>query len=341
MSSNTMQGVTKRSGDEGDVGLVEHALPKARTGCVVLQVGGVGLCGTDLHIYKNEYASNPPVILGHEVCGTVAEVGDGVDPSLIGKRCVAETFFSTCQTCRYCREGRPNMCAQRKSIGTHVNGAMAPFLEVPAKSLHEVPDTLSFAEASLSEPVACVANSLFGAESYIEPSDRVLVTGPGAIGLIAAQVARLCGAEVTVRGTDRDAQRLAKASELGFATSVVGDSIESESFDKVVECSGSGFAFADALNLLTKGGHLMNMGLSGKTSTLMLDPICMKELKITSGFASTPQSWRRAMKWVNSGQIELGALITDVLPLSKWDVGFERSFAADGIKFVFDPRLDT
>ena len=339
MNTNIMQGVTKRSADTNDVGLVEHPLPSARPGHVVLEVAAAGICGTDLHIYRNEYASNPPVILGHEVCGHVSELGAGVDAALSGRRVVCETFFSTCGQCRYCREARPNMCGSRKSIGSHVNGAMARFVEIPARNLHVVSDHLSDAEASLAEPVACVANSLFGEVSYVEPGDRVLVTGPGTIGLLAAQVARIAGGNVTVRGTQDDVVRLAMAKTLGFEISTVGDDLGEACFDKCIECSGSGHAFADALNFLVKGGHLMNMGLSGRNSNLSLDPICMKELSITSGFASTPRSWRRAMGWLQSGSMMLAPLITDVLPLSAWNQGFDRSFAADGIKFVLDPRL--
>ncbi len=95
----------------------------------------------------------------------------------------------------------------------------------------------------------------------------------------------------------------------------------------------------EALGLLVKGGHMMNMGLSGRETTLALDPICMKELRISSGFASTPRSWRRAMGWLHSGVLQLEPLVTDVLPVNQWQTGFDRSFAADGIKFVLDPRL--
>ena len=191
----------------------------------------------------------------------------------------------------------------------------------------------------MAEPVACVANSMFGTGSYVEAGDRVLVTGPGAIGQLAAQVARAAGAQVTVRGTQSDTARLAMARQLGFETSIVGDDLPDESFDKCVECSGSGHAFGDALGFLVKGGHLMNMGLSGRETTLGLDPICMKELRLTSGFASTPRSWRRAMGWLHTGVLTLEPLVTDVLPLSGWQTGFDRSFATDGIKFVLDPRL--
>ncbi|MEV8468318.1 alcohol dehydrogenase catalytic domain-containing protein [Fluviibacterium sp. DFM31] len=335
-----MLGVTKRSEAYGDVGLVDRPDPVAKPGTVVLKTAGAGICGTDLHIFRNEYAVAPPVVMGHEVCGHVVAVGEGVDSGLIGQRFVAESFYSTCGTCRHCRTGRTNLCHARMSIGSHVDGAMAPLVEVPLVNLHPAPGFMSDAAASLAEPVACVTNSLYGDAAYVEPGDDVLVIGPGAIGLIAGQVARLMGGNVTLRGTENDTPRLDAAGALGFAVSVVGEDLAPDRFDVAVECSGNQFGYADALRFLTKGGHLAQMGLSGKDSSLPTDLICYKELTLTSGFASNPRSWRRAMTLMHSGKLDLESLVSEVVPLSQWKRAFDRSFAADGIKFVIDPRLD-
>ncbi len=335
-----MQGVAKRSVDFGDVGLIDRPEPDPAPGCVVLRVAGCGICGTDLHIFRNEYAVAPPVVMGHEVCGVVERVGAGVDENLVGGRFVAETFYSTCMTCRHCRDGRTSLCRARRSIGSHVDGAMAPLVAVPALNLHAPPAAMSDAAAALAEPVACVTNSLYGAAPYVEPGDRVLVVGPGAIGLIAAQVARACGGAVTVRGTSRDRARLDLAERLGFAVSLAEDPVAEEAFDVTVECSGDARGYADALRAADRGGHVAQMGLSGRDSTLPMDLVCFRELTITSGFASNPRSWRRAMRLLHAGSVDLETLITARLPLAAWREAFDRSFAADGVKFVFDPRMD-
>ena len=335
-----MQGVTKRSNADGDIGLDARPEPRPRPGHVVLEVAAAGICGTDLHIRRGEYLVRPPVTVGHEVCGVVTERGEGVDAAWDGRRVVAETFFDTCGRCRHCRSGRPNLCRERRSIGTHVDGAMAPRVELPVWALHDVPAGLSDAAASLAEPVACVANSLFDAGAHVELGDRVLVVGPGAIGLLAAQVARACGGHVTVRGTASDRARLDLAERLGCAISTVGDDLEEESFDKAVECSGAGAGAADAIRLLDRRGHLMQMGLSGHDASLPFDLVCYRELTVTAGFASTPASWRRAMAMIRAGRLELEALVTDVLPLRAWEAAFDRSAAADGIKLVLDPRIE-
>ena len=335
-----MFGVTKRSENYGDVGLVERPEPRLAPGVVILKTAGAGICGTDLHIFKNEYKIAPPVVMGHEVCGYVEQVGEGVDSSLIGKRFVSEPFYSTCGRCTYCRSGRPNLCFSRRSIGSHVDGAMAPRVAVPVVNLHVPPDFMSDAAASLAEPVACVTNCLFGEASYVEPGDEVLVIGPGAIGLIAAQVARIQGGNVVLRGTDRDRQRLEMAERLAFKVSLVGDALPQDSFDVSIECSGNAHGYADALRFLAKAGHLAQMGLSGADFALPMDLVCYKELTITSGFGSTPRSWQRAMKLMRSGKLDLQILVSATLPLSEWKEAFDRSFALNGIKFVLDPRLD-
>ncbi len=335
-----MLGVAKRSDAFGDVGLLDRPQPRARPDSVVLRTAAAGICGTDLHIFRNEYRVTPPVIMGHEVCGFVVETGDGVDPALVGRRFVAETFHSTCGRCRHCRTGRTNLCPDRKSIGSHVDGAMAPFVEVPLVNLHPAPEAMSDAACSLAEPVACVTNSLYGEMPHVEPGDEVLVVGPGAIGLIAAQVARVLGGRVTVRGTERDRLRLDAAERLGFAVSVAGDALEQERFDVAVECSGNSHGYADALRFLGRAGHLAQMGLSGGDSTLPMDLVCYRELTITSGFASNPRSWNRAMKLMHAGSLDLQSLVSEIVPLSAWESAFDRSFAAGGIKFVIDPRLD-
>jgi L-iditol 2-dehydrogenase len=327
-------GLAKLAPGEGNVDLAERPERAPGPGEVALEVAAAGVCGTDLHIWLGEYDSVPPVTMGHEVCGTVTEVGDGADPGWRGARVAVETFFSTCGTCSYCRAGRLSICEQRRSIGTHVDGGFAPRLVLPERNLHRVPPALPDAAAALSEPLACVCNSLLD-PSAVEPGDGVLVIGPGAIGLIAAQVARAAGGRVTVRGAERDGPRLALADELGFATSVGGTPPEA---DVVVECSGAGPGIADGLRAARRRGRIVQMGLRGAEVTIPYDLICFHELTVTAGFASNPASWRRAMALLETGAVALAPLVTEVVPLREWRRAFEASRAGEGVKFVLDPR---
>ena len=329
-----MIGLTKLAPGEGNVDLAERPERAPGPGEVALDVRAAGICGTDLHIWLGEYDSVPPVTLGHEVCGVVAELGEGVEEWWLGARVAVETFFSTCGVCEHCRAGKLSVCEQRRSIGTHVDGGFAPRLVLPARNLHRVPARLPDAAAALSEPLACVCNSLLD-PSALQPGDEVLVIGPGAIGLIAAQVARAAGGSVTVRGTGRDGPRLALAGELGFATSATGAPPDA---DVVVECSGSGPGIADALGVARRRGRVVQMGLRGADVQVPYDLIVFHELTVTAGFASNPRSWERAMALLEAGAVELAPLVSEVVPLRDWRRAFDASKAAAGIKFVLDPR---
>jgi L-iditol 2-dehydrogenase len=262
-------------------------------GDVIVDIIQAGICGTDLHIFKGHYKVAPPVVMGHEFVGRVAETGPGVDPSWSGRRVVGETFFSTCGQCRYCRTGRRNLCYLRKSIGTHVNGAFAPRLRLPALNLHAVPVGLDDDVAVLTEPLACVVNAMLGPARLIGPGDRVLVTGPGVIGLLAFLLASAAGGNVTVRGTVHDAARLAWARDKGATVSIAGqDQLEPDTFDVAIECSGNRHGVADGLAALAKAGRFVQIGVLGVGIETAWDTICFKELEVSSGFASTPACWR-------------------------------------------------
>lgn len=330
-----MIGVTKLQAGVGNVGLAERPEREPGRGEVRLAVLGAGVCGTDLHIEADEFRSAPPVTMGHEVCGSVVALGEGVSPSWAGARVVSETYYSTCRACAWCLDGRPNLCPERRSIGSFADGAFAPFMIVPARNLHPVPEWLGDHAASLAEPLACVCQCLCD-PAVVSAGDRVLVTGPGPIGLLAAQVARAHGAAVTVVGLASDRARLDAAERLGFTTATA---VEPESATVVIECSGAAGGARTALEAAARGARYVQVGVFGKDVEAPLDRIFQKELTMTSGFASTPRSWRRAMTLIEDRAIELEPLVSDVVPLEAWESVFADLRAGRGIKVVFDPRL--
>jgi L-iditol 2-dehydrogenase len=276
------------------------------------------------------------VTIGHEVSGTVTGLGDGVEESWLGVRVASETYFSTCGQCVHCRSGRVNLCPERRSIGTHVDGAFAPRLTVPSSNLHRLPDWLDGPTAALCEPLACVCHSVLEPEPAVEAGDDVLVTGPGPVGLLAAQVARAAGGSVHLRGTPDDDRRLAVASDLGFGTSTTEDGpVEA---DVVIECSGSQAGITSSLAATRRGGRYVQMGLAGQPVSVPFDVVTFHELTITSGFASTPTSWVKALELVTERRVQLDPLLTEVVPLAEWERAFAAARSGDGIKFVLDPR---
>lgn len=335
-----MEGVTKLAPGPGHVALAERPEPELQPGHALLAVQAAGICGTDIHIVDDEFASRPPVTMGHEACGVVVDVGEGVDPAWEGARVVTETYFSTCGECGHCRSGRINLCLERRSIGSAVDGAFAPRLLVPARGLHRVPERLPSEAAVLAEPLACVCNCLLD-PAVVGTGDAVLVVGPGPVGLLAAQVARACGGSVHVRGTERDGPRLELARALGFETSVAGNAcVESTQarFDVAIECSGNEHGIAFCLEHVRRGGRHVQVGLAGKPVAVPLDEICYRELTITSGNASTPGSWRQALGLIERGEVELAPLVSEIVPLGEWERAFAATRAGAGVKIVLDPR---
>jgi L-iditol 2-dehydrogenase len=327
-------GVAKLAPGPGNVALAERPEPSARPGRVVLEVTATGICGTDLHIVDDEFPSRPPVTLGHEISGVVASLGEGVDEAWHGARVVSETYFSTCGTCAWCRAGRRNLCPERRSLGSAVDGGFAPRVEVPLENLHRIPDWLDGMAAVLMEPLACCCQSL--PEGVVGDGDEVLVVGPGPVGLLAAQVATAAGGRVHVRGVPRDAARLSLAASLGLATSTTEGEPPGE-FDVVVECSGHASGMTFALESARRGARYVQIGLAGKPVSLPFDLVCFKELTVTSGNASTSVSWRRALALVDSRAVALEALVSSAVPLERWDEAFADTRAGSGVKHVLVP----
>lgn len=343
-----MEAVMKVAAGPGNVALREISPPRPGPGEVLIEVAAAGICGTDLHIFHDEFRSNPPVVLGHEVAGKVVELGRGTEGVEAGWRVTSETYHSTCGRCRYCRDGRMNLCPQRRSIGSAVNGAFTRFLVVPARNLHRLPDSVSDRAGALTEPLACVTHALLG-EPVIRPGDVVAIAGPGAIGLLAVQVARCAGARVVVIGTDGDRERLELARRLGAAhTVVVPDEDPTELLlgltpgghgaDVVIECAGAGPAASQLLNLARRGGRYLQVGLFGKPVALDFDQVCYRELTVTGSNASTPESWLRALGLLEQGLVDTETIISCAYPLGEWRQAFDDFESKRGIKLLLVPR---
>lgn len=343
-----MKAVRKLAPGAGNVDCVDVPEPTCLREHVVLRVAAAGICGTDLHIYDGEYPTRPPVTMGHEVVGTVFEIGSDVQGWQLGDRVTTETYFSVCGSCRYCRAGRPNLCPDRRSIGAAVDGGFAPLVLVPARNLHRLPDNVSLAAGALTEPLACCVHAI--QQTTVGVGDRVLVSGPGPIGLLCAQLVNAAGAFVVVAGTDADRVRLNAATELGAHAAlnvqlhpetlreVVDRYTDGLGFDVAFECAGASGSVANCLAALRKGGRYVQVGLFGKPVAVDFDAVCLKELTVSGTFAQVPDAWETAIRLMASGKIKMDSLISEVVPLREWARAFERLRQKTALKICLAPE---
>jgi L-iditol 2-dehydrogenase len=343
-----MKAVMKVAPGVGNIALQDIDEPGAAAGQVKIKVHSAGLCGTDLHIYKDEFRSKPPVVLGHEVSGEIVEVGQGVPTVRPGDRVTTETYFSTCGMCRYCRSGQTNLCLDRLSIGSAVNGGFTQYLVVPAANIHRLPPTVSFEAGALTEPLACVVHGVLLNAPTVAAGDTAVIAGPGTIGLLTLQVLKSAGATVVALGTNADEQRLALAQELGadYALNIQQEeplslvqaiTDEGMGADVVYECSGAGPAAQQLLELVRRRGRYVQIGLFGRPVGWDLDQLCYKELTATGSNASTPESWLRAIQLMAKGIVQTEPLITHKFDVTDWQEAFNHFEQKKGVKMLLQP----
>ena len=343
-----MKAVMKVASGFGNIELRDIDEPSLQAGQVKIKVHSAGICGTDLHIYKDEYPSFPPVVLGHEVAGEITEISEEANSYQIGDRVTTETYFSTCRVCAYCRDGYTNLCLNRLSIGSGVNGGFTQYLVVPVTNLHLLPDNVSFEAGALTEPLACVVNGVLEKHPTVTPGDVAVIAGPGAIGLLTLQVIKSAGATVITLGTDADQQRLELAQQLGsdYTLNVQQQDpldlirqITNEGLgaDIVYECSGAGPAAMQLIDLVRRQGRYVQIGLFGHAVSWDLDQLCYKELIATGSFASTPESWRKAIRLLADGTVQTIPLITDIFGVNDWRKAFDSFEQRNGIKTLLQP----
>lgn len=320
--------------------------PKPGFGEVKVNVKACGICGTDLHIWKDEFTNIPPVVLGHELSGIIAELGQGVTGLEVGQKVVCEAVYAVCGKCEACKTGYYNLCLTRKGLGWAVNGAFAPYTIIEAKNIHNMPENISFEEAALSEPLAVSAYAV-SELTGVKAGDIVLVSGPGPIGLLVAQCALAEGAFVIVSGTNIDESRLQVAKNLGAQVTI---NVQKEDLaitirkykdigaDIVFECSGAAAAVNSGLEIIRKGGKFTQVGLFGRPIEIDMDKIVKKELRVTGVNSSNWRGWHQGLRMVKQNKIQFKPLISHVLPVSEWEKAFNLIENKQSLKIVLVPE---
>jgi L-iditol 2-dehydrogenase len=343
-----VKAVVKTGRGEGRVELREVSEPEVRPGWVLLEVSGVGICGTDVHILHDEHPYWPPVTLGHEFSGRIAAVGSGVEGWVEGDRVVCEPHAGACGVCHLCRRGYHQLCAEKRSPGWGIDGAMARYVAVPAHLLHRIPDEVSDRAASVCEPTAISVSAI--ERVGIEPGDTVAVFGPGPIGLLTAMVARALGTDrVVVIGRSSSEQRLRVASELGLevwnssesdVVAVAQETTSGRGFDVAIDTSGAAAAIAAGVQMLRRRGRLCAVGVSGQeTIEFPWDAALFRALDVAFSFSSSYTSGDRSLSLMRSGVLDVEPLTT-VFPLENWREAFGAVEGREVVKALLSPNID-
>ncbi|GKU83370.1 zinc-binding dehydrogenase [Niallia sp. NCCP-28] len=340
-----MKAVSKLAPGYDNMSLVELEEPIVSEDKIKIKVAYTGICGSDIHTFKGEYNSkNTPVVLGHEFSGIVVEVGKNVTKVQVGDRVTSETTFTTCGQCLYCQEKDYNLCPHRTGIGTQVNGSLADYVIAREESVHLIPDNVSLEAAALTEPIACCVHAALE-KTTIQSDDKVLVFGPGPIGLLLCQVIKAQGAFVILAGITKDSKRLELAKELGIdvvvdtlredLSEIIANYTDGYGADKVFDCSGAVPAVNQGLSLTKKKGTFVQVGLfANKKNEIDQESIIQREINYVGCRSQKPSSWNLALDLLASGKINTDKMITKVAELDDWRTAFETVMAGDEIKVL-------
>lgn len=316
--------------------LVDMTAPKPATNEILVRVAACGICGSELETFKNQSPRRlPPLIMGHEFCGEVVEMGSAVNEWAPGDRVVAHAVVH-CGSCDCCGRGDEHLCRNRQVFGMHRPGAFAEFVSVPANVAIPWPDGLSAVEACLAEPLA---NGVHVAELVrgFAPK-RCLVIGSGPIGLMCQQALQLChNAEIVV--CDLSRERLAVAARLGALKSIqpqtsdLASSImewtSGEGVDCVVDAVGSGLTKQQSLSLLRPGGAAVWIGLHGDEMAINSYEVTLPERAVFGTYSARLADLATAVDWMASARVDVRSWV-DASSLEQGVQAFRRMLAAEG-----------
>ena len=315
--------------------------PEVKPGWVLVEVAGCGICGTDIHIQEDTHKNWPPVVLGHEYSGRIVEVGPDVEGWKVGDRVVCEQHNGACLKCDACRRGAIHLCPEKRSPGWGVDGAFADYVLLPAWLLHKIPDGVSFKAATITEPTAICITGLDRVN--LHSGEKVLVIGPGPIGLISALLARSSGAsEVLVVGRNSSRARLELAKTLGLSTYELSDTDPikdiGEDFDVSIDSTGSGDSFSLACRATRRQGRVLEMGIaSEETIPFNLNVAIFRSLTISMSMSSEYSSWNRALSLMASGNYDPTPLASLYL-LENWEKAFDDVHHRRVVKALITPK---
>lgn len=320
--------------------------PRAGPGDVVVRVAACGMCHTDLHYLDHGVRpfKEPPLVLGHEVAGTVATVGPNVRDWAEGDRVLIPAVLS-CGRCRYCRAGRENLCERLVMLGNNIDGGYAEYIAVPAAELVAVPDDLPLEHAAVIADALSTPYHAVKHRGRVRAGDVVAVMGCGGVGLNVVQCATVAGARVIA--IDVNPERLAVARRLGAEVTIDPSGVDrldkhvrsltGGGVDVAFEAIGNATTIRDAYGLLRKGGRLCVIGYTPETVSLSAARLMYYELEVVGSLGCGGGEYPEIIELVRAGRLQLAPIVSGCIPLEDIDDGFDRLRHGVGIRWVVTP----
>jgi len=342
-----VKALVKTGPKETDLELKDWPEPSPKPEQVKLKRAAAGICGTDIHIIKGRWPCRPPVVLSHEFCGTVVETGARVRGFEAGDRVISSNPAETCGNCYHCRAGNPFMCSERVSAGYMIDGAFADYLCIAAERCHPLPESVTFRQAALGEPLAVAVRAVIE-RNTVHAGDLVLVSGPGCVGLLTMQIAKLEGATVIVAGIEKDERRLALALDLGADLIVDGSRQDllkiirrerPQGADLVFECAGAAESLDLCWEAVRKGGTVVQVGVYPGPVQSDLNKVMMRELRFIGTYGYVWTSWERCIHLLREGRVRTEELISHEFPLSQFEEAFRVTQDGTATKVFLNPQL--
>jgi len=352
-----MKALVKYGFGKGETEIRDVAIPEIGDDDLLIEVKAAGICGSDLAFDNggHENLLNPPVILGHEFSGVIAEVGKNITKYKVGDRVVSENTGYVCGECYSCATSDYLSCPHRLGIGYGMDGGFTNFVKINGyilkrmpSCLFRIPESISFEEAAILDP-CCNAYMAIVQESSFLAGEDLAVFGAGPLGLFSIQIARVCGAtNIIAVGLSSDEERFKLAKKFGATHIIMADRqnvveeinriTEGEGTALAVDCAGVPIVLKQAIEIVRNGGQIVKIGYDEKPVNFSLDPILDKAISIKGHFGYNYISWRNCIKLASKGSIDLKSMITHVLPLSKWKEGFDLARKQKSVKIILLPE---
>ncbi|MGG0385765.1 zinc-dependent alcohol dehydrogenase family protein [Priestia filamentosa] len=289
---------------------------------VTIKVKNVGICGTDIHIFKGEFLSPYPIIPGHEFSGVIDQVGEGVTEWKAGDRVTADPSLF-CGECEFCLTHRGNQCENWGALGNTTDGSMAEYVKVPSRNVVKLADSMSFEEGAFIEPMACVVHGMN--RLSLKVGDKVLLFGAGAMGQQLIQSLKMAGASELVV-VDIDQAKLDMALEWGATKGVLSQELEEHinrttypyGFDVVIDATGIPSVIETAMNYLGKTAKYLQFGVTPQNVQVTLDPFKLYNNDwALLGSMAINYTFLPAYQWVKEGRIRVNHLISKKISLEE------------------------